>query len=52
MDPDPFKRRLAIGRVSFERTDPVLELPKFRSYDICEPCLGKSVLEILEKKES
>lgn len=49
--PDPFKRQLAIGRISFERTDADLSVPKFKSFDICKACLDKPITVILEKKE-
>ena len=49
---DPFKRQLAIGRLSFERTDPDSGMPRYKSYDICQACLTLPVTAILEKKET
>jgi hypothetical protein len=51
LDPDPFKRKLAVGRVYFERTDPDSGLPRYRSYDICKDCLVLPLTGLLEKKE-
>lgn len=51
MDPDPLKRKLAVGRISFERTVSDSKLPKFRAYDICEECLTNPVTLIIEKKD-
>ena len=51
-DPDPFKRKLAVGRITFERTDPEAQVPKFKAYDVCKSCLVMPLTAVLEKKES
>lgn len=50
-EPDPFKRQLAVGRITFERTDSEAKVPKYKSYDICAPCLARTVSSVLEREE-